>query len=186
MVTPDDTDDDPVSLLELGTDRPNLGEETSDDLQGTEDLNEVSSEARKIISRDRIRKAVREAGYEQGVTHREVADLTGLSKKTVEKHLDALSKMREVYRRKRSGTWFYYPNGKPLHSFGTERVESGEVILDIQLAEGPRGDHFVHVTEKRFTLKDGESAEGAVMFPLDAVDELVAALRQCQEEVDHQ
>lgn len=175
---------DRVSLLELGTDRPDLtAEDDEDEDKLVTDLKDVSKDTRKEISRERVRKAVRDAGAERGVTRSEVAKMTGLTRQTAGKHLEDLCRLREVYSLKRSGTFFYYPNGKPLHAFETKRVESGDVIIDIQVAEGPNGDYFVHITEKRFTLMDGETTEGAVMLPLKSVGDLAEALHEVREEV---
>lgn len=149
-----------------------------------EQLNELAPENRKFLIRNKIRKLVR-AHEAEGVTVRELSELTGISDATVRNHLEKLCDLREVYKHKRNDQlYIYYPNGKPLHGIEGKRIESGDTILDVQLAKGRDDSMQIHILEKRFTLLDGESTEGAIMFPLDAVDEVFEKLDELAKEVE--
>lgn len=181
-MTDEDTPDGP-SLLDLGSDATDPVEEFQND---SEDKDSFSAEHRKAVALDQVRRAVRRFG-EDGISVSEVAQVTDLTKKTVRRHLDTLCNLREVYRQKKGKQMYlYYPNGKPLHGIGTERIESddGETILEIQLAQGKNEDLFFHVTEKRFSLLEGETTEGAIIFPLDEVDEFFQKLEKLSSEVE--
>lgn len=174
--------DDTFSALERGSEvsdpLDDLPDEEFDELQFIEESEQPNALAE-------IRKAVRRLGEGDGITKSELEQVTGFSRNTIDKHLETLHRWREVYKIKRNQqTDFYYPNGKPLHQFGKERVESGDTILDIKLAEGRNDSLNFHITEKRFSLMEGETTEGAVIVPLDSLDQLFAKLQKMADEVE--
>lgn len=176
-----DEESDTVSALELGSD-------IEDPLDGFSDnstiSNGVAAQESDTIAQDKIRRVVRDYG-EDGITASEIGEVTGLSRSTVDRHLEKLRRLREVYRLKRNKQMYlYYPNGKPLQSYGKKRIEDGDTILDIQLAKGKNEDLYIHLTEKRYSLMEGETTEGAVIFPLSALDELFQNLQDFADDVE--
>lgn len=180
----DEQADESSSLLELGS----RGRDPVEGLEDVETENSFSAEHKKAIALDQVRRAVRKHG-ENGVAVSDLVEITGLSRKTVDRHLDTLRKLREVYREKKGKQMYlYYPNGKPLHGVGSERIEctDGDTILELQLAQGREDELFFHVAEKRFSLLEGESHEGAIIFPTADVDELINKLESLREEVNNE
>lgn len=170
-----------ISALELGSDLQDPLDDLSDDSHRVEGFGDNESDT---LTQDKVRRTVRKYG-EDGITVSEIMEVTGLARNTVDKHLTRLRQLREVYRLKRDKqTYFYYPNGKPLHSFGKKRIEDGDTILDIQLAEGKNEDLYFHLTEKRFSLMEGETTEGAVIFPMSSLDEMFQKLQEFAEEAN--
>lgn len=172
----------PNSLLELGS----RGRDPVEGLDDVEPGGSFSAEHKKAIALDQVRRAVRRHG-EDGIAVSDLVEVTGLSRKTVDRHLDTLRNLREVYREKKGKQMYlYYPNGKPLHGVGSERVEcsDGDTLLEVQLAQGRDDQLFFHVAEKRFSLLEGESHEGAIMFPTSDVDELIKKLESLRAEVN--
>lgn len=170
-----------VSALELGSDLEDPLDEFSEDIE-VDGFDDSESDT---LAQDKVRRAVRQYGEMDGITVSEIMEVTGLARNTVDKHLTRLRQLREVYRQKRDKqTYFYYPNGKPLHSFGKKRIEDGDTILDVQLAKGKNDDLFFHLTEKRYSLMEGETTEGAVIFPLSSLDELFQKLQEFADEVE--
>lgn len=183
MPDPNQNDDQgsEISALELGSDLQDPLDDLSDDTPSVEGFGDDKSDT---LAQDKVRRAVRQYG-EDGITVSEIMEVTDLARNTVDKHLTRLRQLREVYRQKRDKqTYFYYPNGKPLHSFGKKRVEDGDTILDIQLAQGKNDNLYFHLTEKRFSLMEGETTEGAVIFPLSSLDEVFQKMQEFAEEVD--
>lgn len=177
----DDEEESKVSALELGSDLQDPLDDFADDSSDVEGFGDSESDT---LAQDKVRRAVRKYG-EDGITVSEIMEATGLARNTVDKHLTRLRQLREVYRQKRDKqTYFYYPNGKPIHSFGKKRVEDGETILDIQLAKGKNEDLYLHLTEKRYSLMEGETTEGAVIFPLSALDEVFQKMQEFANEVE--
>lgn len=169
-----------LSALELGSEM----EDPVDGLTDEEKVSGYTETENDSINRNKVRKAVRHYGKD-GITISEIVEATDLSRQTVTKHLDALRRLREVYRKKRNKQMYmYYPNGRPLHSYGKERVEEDDTILDIQLAKKDDDELFLHLTEKRFSLIEGESTEGAVVIPLDAFDEVYKKMDKLAKEVE--
>lgn len=171
----------PNSLLELGS----RGRDPVEGLENIEREETFTAEHKKAIALDQVRRAVRRHG-EDGIAVSDLVEITGLSRKTVDRHLDTLRNLREVYREKKGKQMYlYYPNGRPLHGVGSERVEcsDGDTVLELQLAQGRGEELFFHVSEKRFSLLEGESHEGAIMFPTSDVDELIKKLETLKEEV---
>lgn len=170
-----------TSLLDLGSDIEDPVDEFG---QRDESMASFTGEENQSVALDKIRRAVREYGNE-GITVAEIEEVTELSRKTIRKHLDTLRHLREVYRQKKNKQLhLYYPNGRPLHSYGTKRVEGNDTILDIQIAEGKNEEYYFHVTEKRYSLMEGETTEGAIIFPQSAFDEFVTALQEFSKEVE--
>lgn len=178
---------DTKSLLDLGSGVgdpvDDIGETASE--EDKTEIQDLSNEDNQKAALQKVRQAVREFGEEEGVTVSELEEVTGLTRPTVRKHLKTLRRLREVYRRKRSKQiYLYYPNGKPLHSFGKKRIENGDNILDVQLAEGPNDELHYHITEKKSSLLEGESTEGAIIFPRSSLDEFFEKLQEFEKEVD--
>lgn len=169
------------SLLDLGSDV----EDPADDLESAnEEIASFTDDEDNSMALHKVRRAVRKYG-EDGISVAELEEVTELSRKTIRKHLDTLRRLREVYRQKKNKQLhLYYPNGRPLHSYGKKRIEVGDTILDIQLAEGKNEDYYFHVTEKRYSLMEGETTEGAIIFPKAAFDEFVTKLNEFAAEVE--
>lgn len=185
MPNPDRGDDEEstVSALELGSDLQDPLDEFADDDLKVEGFGDMES---ATLAQDKVRRAVRKFGQD-GITVSEIMEATGLARHTVDKHLTRLRQLREVYRQKRDKqTYFYYPNGKPLQSFGRKRIEDGDTILDIQIAKGKNDDLYFHLTEKRYSLMEGETTEGAVIFPLSSLDEMFQKLQEFADEVEEE
>lgn len=172
------------SLLELGASR---GDPLDDLNERDLEMESLSTEGKKSLALEQVRRAVRQHG-EDGISVTEIAELTDLSRKTVQNHLDRLRNLREVYRQKKGKQMYlYYPNGKPLHGVGSEYVEcsDGETGIEMQVAQGKDDDLYLHITEKRFSLLEGETNEGAIIFPLDDLDAVFQKLSSLAEETQN-
>jgi hypothetical protein len=181
-MTPNRDEEDTFSALERGSEisdpLDDLPSESFEQLQYIEEGTEPTALAE-------IRKAVRRFGEGDGITKAELEQATEYSRNTIDKHLETLHRWREVYKMKRDKkTDFYYPNGRPLHQYGRKRVECGESIIDIKLAEGRHDKLHFHLTEKRYSLMEGETTEGAIIIPVEAIDDLFSSLQQMAGEVE--
>lgn len=178
----DEEEPDGVSLLELGTDAGTPMSESDDEPR---DPDEFTKKYEKSVLQDQVRGVVRQYG-EDGISAPVIADMLDITAETARRHLKELCSLREVYKQKANKQMdLYYPNGKPLHGVGTRRIESegGDQILELQLAQGKGGELFFHVREKRFSLLEGERTEGAIMFPIEHIDEFFSELNDLTSEV---
>lgn len=175
---------DGMSLLDLGTEARNPA--SRDDGEPPQDPDEFTQKYEKSVKQDQVRGVVRQYG-EDGISASVVADMLDMSTETARKHLKELVSLREVYKQKANKQMdLYYPNGKPLHGIGSRRIEDdkGDKTLEVQLAQGKDEELHFHVKEKRFSLIEGERTEGAIMFPLDKLDEFFAELDDLASEVE--
>ena len=111
--------------------------------------------------------------------------LTGFDRNTIQKHLDKLNGLREIYSQKKGGKIsLYYPNGKPIHQIGSKRVGDANPILDVSIAQGSRNSLYFYIIEKRHSILEGEVSEGAIMLPLEKLDEFIEALKELKQNVE--
>lgn len=177
-----DEEPDGVSLLDLGSD---TGKPVDDSKEEERDPDKFTERYEKSVMLDQVRGVVRQYG-EDGISASVVGDMVDVSTETARKHLEDLRRLREVYKQKNNKqVHLYYPNGRPLHGLGTRRIESndGDLVLEMQLAQGKGDELFFHIKEKRFSLLEGERTEGAVMFPLEHLDELFSELNDLASEI---
>jgi len=180
-----DEEPDGISLLDLGSD---TGKRREGNEAGPRDPEEFTERYEKSVMLDQVRGVVRQYG-EDGISASVVGDMVDVSTETARKHLENLRRLREVYKQKNNKqVHLYYPNGKPLHGVGTRRIEAdnGDLVLEVQLAQGKGDELYFHIKEKRFSLLEGERTEGAVMFPLEHVDELFSELNDLASEVENE
>ncbi len=141
----------------------------------------LSPDAREMVTRDTVRKIVKKLGT-NGISVSEIAKETGLDRKSIQKHLEKLNGLREIYSQKRGGnTVLYFPNGKPLHQIGSIRVGDENPFLDITIAQGQRDLLYFYIVEKGYSILEGEVSEGAVMLPVDKLDYFIEALKELKQ-----
>lgn len=155
----------------------------------TKMLQHLNPESKEFLIREKIRRAVRRFG-EDGLTASEVAELTGIGQKSVYTHLKVLTSLREVYAQKKTKNLkLYFPNGKPLHTVGTMRLDWDDTdwksnpIFEINLMQGVKDRLFFHILEKKYSILEGETPEGAIMVPLDHLDDFIDSLVKLREKV---
>lgn len=171
------------SLLDKGAGTTDPLDELRRDNASEESL---SIDAKKKLAREKVRQVVREKGRE-GCSVKEIVEKTGLARSTVDTHLERLRSLREIYRQKKGGNFYlYYPNGKPLHGVGSEFIEcsDGETGIKIQLAQGKEDRLFFHVAEKRHSLLEGETTEGAIVLPLEDFEEVFEKMNKLADEFE--
>jgi predicted transcriptional regulator len=141
----------------------------------------LSPDARELVTRDAIRKLVKKFG-ENGITISEIAKLSGFDRKAIQKHLEKLNGLREIYSQKRGGNLvLYFPNGKPLHQIGSIRVGDENPFLDITITQGQRDRLYFYIVEKGYSILEGEVSEGAVMLPVEKLDYFIEALKELKQ-----
>lgn len=149
-------------------------------------IKDLGPEMKSVLAEESIRKAVKKYGVqEEGLTIDEIMKITGLARKTVDKHLNTLSKLREIYSVKKGKRMtLYFPNGKPLWGVGTQRFEWGPSIFEVTLARGPNKKLFFHILEKRYSILDGERPEGGILLPKEGLDDFIKGLKKMSNKVE--
>ena len=140
-------------------------------------LNGWSRSAKEDFLREKVRQILFKHGWE-GLTVTEIAHLAEVTEPTARRYLEKLTSIREAYSVKRKANLtLYYPNGKPLHALGKYKIEQPPYILESILAEGPGKRILVHITEKRYSILEGETTEGGILLPLELVSKLIDNLK---------
>ncbi len=177
-----DVDRRPITGLSL-KDIEDMDEPINEDyLDITEEaLKKLDPGTRESLIRERVRAAIRQYGAE-GLSVDELVELTGHDKRTVQIHLNTLENLREIYSQKRNKKLtLYFANGKPLHDIGKKTVSMGNTYFDIKLTQGTDKKLLFHVTEKRFTLLQGDKTEGIIIIPLEGLDDFIEGLRELRD-----
>ena len=147
-----------------------------------DELKKMSPEDRKRFARSIILKVVKD--NPQGISLPQVADIAGIDRRTVSKHLDYLTAIRELYRRQFSQrTILYYPNGKVAHPTLTRDIKIGEKYYNFQLIENPFGK-FVYIQEKTRDEYNLFTTVGGLMLKANQLDELILHLKNIKKEVE--
>lgn len=164
----------------------NIGEPIDDDFWDlTEnDFKKLDPESKQIFIRDEIRHMIKKYGL-SGLSVDELVELTNHDQKTIKNHLDSLIGLREVYSQKKNKKLvLYYPNGKPLHGVSKKILDMGNTYFEISLAIGPKEKQFFHVLEKRVSLLDVDKAEGAILIPLEKLNEFKEKLDELYADME--
>lgn len=136
------------------------------------DLSGWTRSAKEEYLQEKVRRVLYQYGR-NGLTSSEIANLAGISEPTARKYLEKLRSIRDsYYLKRRANLILYYPNGKPLHGFGHYRFIDGVNVIEAVLAEGPNENMYIHITEKRDTILEGEITEGGVMIPVSLIPKL--------------
>jgi predicted DNA-binding protein YlxM (UPF0122 family) len=147
----------------------------------SENWRHLSPEIREALTREKVRRAIRDYGKD-GISIDEISALTNLNRIAIKKHLDKLSALREVYsQRKNYKITLYYHNGIPLHHLGKRRLDCKDTIIESTIAQGKNDTIFFHILEKRYSILEGESPEGAIMIPIEQLDRFIEHLRELKE-----
>ena len=143
-------------------------------------LKGLSRRAREALTLERVRHVLFLNGRE-GLTAAEVAGFATISEPTARRYLDRLCSIREAYSvLRKTNARYYYPNGEPLHGLGKYRVDQGPHVVETVLARGPEDRLFLHITEKRFSILEGEKVEGGIMIPFELIDQITEQMKKLQ------
>ena len=148
-----------------------------------EDLKKMSPEDRKRFARSIVLKVVKD--NPEGISLIQVSDITGIERRTVSRHLDHLTAIRELYRRQFSQrTILYYPNGKVAHPTLSKDIKIEDKYYNFQLIENPFGK-FVYIQEKTRDEYNLFTTVGGLMLNTNGLDELILHLKNLKREVDN-
>lgn len=117
--------------------------------------------------------------HPEGITAQLLSELTGISQRTVKKHLDQLTATRAAVRKEYgSRIAIYFPISKQDVGPAPKTIEVGESIYQLQLIENTWG-RFVYVQERKKDVYSGMTKTlGGVMIDCDGMLEFVKALKE--------
>jgi hypothetical protein len=176
-----DTNEFPLRLSDIETMNKFPGGDVEFELSKAQ-MKQLNPEAKEMLIRDRIRRVIRKLG-EDGLSISEIIKITNFDRKTIVGHLQTLEALREVYSQKKNEKMtLYYPNGKPLHQLGSKRISWDNSIFEIYIAQGQKNKLFYYILEKKWSIIEGEVSEGAILLPLEGLEEFTETLKKFKNE----
>lgn len=157
----------------------NLKEATVANILGVEEEDNVQSGEVMSLALAFIRQ------YPEGATSKMVADVLGVTERRTRDILKELVMKREIYDRDVPGLKgkLYYPNGKLVHKYLQGSKELGGQIFRLSYHEGKRTPRL-QIQERKYSLLDGESVEGAIFIDADQVRDLAEFMLEMATKFD--
>jgi hypothetical protein len=119
----------------------------------------------------------------QGMTPQDMAESTGLDERTVRKHLEFLSAVREAYKKDYSPRLtVYFPNGRLMHPIREVTTPIGDSHYSFKEVENTFGE-FIYIQEKkRDPITSSMKLLGGIMIPKEAAGQFVSFLEKFIDE----
>lgn len=143
----------------------------------TKSIEQLSPEKRSDMIRIAIKRILN--NHPEGLTASDLAEMTGLSAKTVKKHLDFLTAVRETYK-KEYGTRLavFFPNGRLIHPYSDTIRQIGDSLFSFQRIENTWGEFFYIQEKKKDPYTNKTKTVGGVMIERDSVEKFIAELKE--------
>ena len=136
-------------------------------------MKNLSPDDKEIAIRDKLRKFL--IGNPKGLHITDIQKQTGISRKTLEKHLNTLEYENEIYCKQFGPTKVYYPNNRIHHNdFEVLKLKNRNIWSNI--IENEYGT-FLLIRETRLT-KNKWVPKGSVLVPLEKGKEFISNLQK--------
>jgi len=146
----------------------------------------MSNQQRSEYLSERIRDFVHQ--NPDGVSTLLVAKTFGIQQDIARRHLETLSKLREIFSTSvNRSTKVYFPNGKLIHPFLQVKKDFNDKSFRISINQiGNR--EVVHIQEMKYSLLAGETPEGGILIDVNDVNLLLETVKNLvfkMEELKH-
>jgi hypothetical protein len=117
--------------------------------------------------------------HPEGITVQLLCELTGLTQKTIKKHLDQLTATREAYK-KEYGTRIsiYFPNGKQNNQNATKIITVGNSLFQFQIIENTWGKYIYIQERKRDSYSNMIKTIGGIMIDYESASEFINVMKE--------
>jgi len=115
-------------------------------------------------------------GSLKGLTTTDIQKVSGVSRKTLEKHLALLVSENHIHMNQFGPTRVYYQN-KRIKNYKSEKIEIGNRIYYFDLLENQYG-RFYLIQEKKKEDDSRLSTKGAILIPEKSIKEFAKALQK--------
>jgi predicted transcriptional regulator len=112
---------------------------------------------------------------QKGLTTTELQKISGVSRKTLEKHLSLLASENAIHMNQFGPTRVYYPN-KIIKNFKSEKFEIRNKVYYLDLLENQYGKFYL-IQEKKKEDSGKLSTKGAILIPFEGLKEFVKAMQ---------
>lgn len=140
-----------------------------------ENFKRLSPQDRKELIRNVLLKIVKQNS--NGITVPQIEKLTNFDARTISKHLEYLTAIREVYKLEMGAkTIIYYPNGKIMHSANKD-YNIGDKFFAFSLISNVFGD-FVYIQEKGLDMYNTLIVKGGLIIQKEHLGEFIERLSE--------
>jgi len=118
-----------------------------------------------------------------GITTAQLEGLTSFDRRTISKHMEYLTAIREAYRIEMGANLIvYYPNGKLMHPSANEDYKIGDKYYRFSFIENPLGK-FLYIQEKTKDEYNTFVVKGGLVVQMQNVPEFLEELSKLYHEV---
>lgn len=146
----------------------------------------MSTQQRSEYLSEKIREYVHE--HPEGVSTTIIAEKYGIQPLIARNHLEALSKLREIYSiNVNRSTKMYFPNGKLIHPYLQSKREFGDKSFKLSINQVGEKE-VLHIQELKYSLLTGEKPEGGLLIDIKNIDDLMEEINKLLnklEEIKH-
>ncbi len=141
----------------------------------TRKYSKMSNQQRSEYLSEKIRDFVHEDS--NGVSTTIIAKKFGIHQDIARKHLENLSKLREIYSTNvNRNTKVYFPNGTLIHQYLKIKKEFPDRSFKISVNQ-MGGREVLHIQEIKYSLLTGERPEGGILVDVLNIEKLIEEIR---------
>lgn len=120
-----------------------------------------------------------------GITASQIGHLTNFDHRTILKHLEYLTAIREAYKIEMAQNFIiYYPNGKLMHPIGNMDYQIGDKYYRFSFIKNPLGE-FLYIQERTKDEYNTFIVKGGLIVQKDFIPELADIMLRLHKEVNN-
>lgn len=119
-----------------------------------------------------------------GITVPQLMEITKFDRRTIRKHMEYLTAIREAYLRNLGTTTLFYPNGRVVHPTIENDFKIGNKYFSFSFIENPFGQ-FLYIQEKsRDEYTNTYTVKGGIVLQAKHLMEFIQVLEKINEEAE--
>lgn len=140
-----------------------------------EEMDNLPPDEKKEYYRMIIKRVLED--HPDGMTISDICMKTRFDYRTVAKHLDFLTAVREVYKKEFGlRTVIYYPNGQMINPFNDKTFKMGNSYFNFKEIENKQFGNFLYIQEKQKDMNNLYNVIGGIIIPIDCLDQFIQRL----------
>jgi hypothetical protein len=149
-----------------------------------EELNKMPPSERKRHIRTILLKIVNK--NENGITVPTLEKLTSFDQRTISKHMEFLTAIREAYKLEMGNQIIYYPNGKLMHPSDNIEKQIGDKFYKFSLIENNIFGKFLYIQEREKDIFNAFVVKGGLVVEQDKINEFIESLKEVESHGNRQ
>lgn len=147
-----------------------------------EDLKAMSPEDKKKFARAILKRILE--NNPNGITIPQLKEISDFNSRTITKHMEYLTAIREAYKRQFGPrTVLYYPNGRVMHPTLDREYRIGNKYYSFTMIQNPFGE-FLYVQEKTKDEYNLYTVTGGIVVQKENIPDLIKHIEDFSKEVN--